>query len=117
MLDRAIRTTPSANIVASLDTMRLSVAKRRVSRPSQVDNSPTTRLTPTTKIVRNVCDEALDELNDGLEPDQYLQIRRCMNFDSGASNHMTSHEDWFYELQKPERPNYVENGDDTIHPI
>ena len=27
--------------------------------------------------------------------------------DSGASNHMMSHEDWFRELRKPEQPNYV----------
>ena len=37
--------------------------------------------------------------------------------DSGASNHMTSHEDWFRELLAPERPGYVEIGDDTTHPI
>ena len=37
--------------------------------------------------------------------------------DLGASNHMMSHEDWFGELQKPERPEYVEIGDDTIHPM
>ena len=30
---------------------------------------------------------------------------------------MTSHEDWFRELRKPERLDYVETGDDTIHPI
>ena len=36
---------------------------------------------------------------------------------TGASNHMTSPEDWFQELWKPERPIYVETGDDTIHPI
>ena len=37
--------------------------------------------------------------------------------DSGASNHMTSHEDWFHELHAPERPGYVKTGDDTTHPI
>ena len=37
--------------------------------------------------------------------------------DSGTSNHMTSHEDWFWDLRKPEQPGYVETGDDTIHPI
>ena len=37
--------------------------------------------------------------------------------DLGASNHMTSHEDWFQELRKPDRPGYVEIGDATIHPI
>ena len=35
--------------------------------------------------------------------------------DSGASNHMMSHEDWFRELRKLERPSYVETRDDTIH--
>ena len=28
--------------------------------------------------------------------------------DSGASNHMTSHKEWFCELREPERPGYVE---------
>ena len=37
--------------------------------------------------------------------------------DSGTSNHMTSHEEWIKELRKPERPGYVETGDDTTHPI
>ena len=37
--------------------------------------------------------------------------------DSGASNHMMSHEYWFQELQKPERLGYVETCDDTTHPI
>ena len=36
---------------------------------------------------------------------------------SGASNHMTSHQEWFRELREPERPDYVETGDDTTHPI
>ena len=52
MLDWADRITPpSADIVASLATMRQCVAKRRVSRPPQVDNSPDTPQTPTTTIV------------------------------------------------------------------
>ena len=37
--------------------------------------------------------------------------------DSGASNHMTSHEEWFREMRSPECPGYVETGDDTAHPI
>ena len=37
--------------------------------------------------------------------------------DSGASMHMTSHEDWFRELRKPDQPGYVETGDDTTHSI
>ena len=28
-----------------------------------------------------------------------------------------SHENWFRELQKPERSSYLETRDDTIHPI
>ena len=37
--------------------------------------------------------------------------------DSGASNHMTSHEEWFLYQEKPEKPGVVETGDDTPHPI
>ena len=37
--------------------------------------------------------------------------------DFGASNHMTSHKEWFHELREPERPGYVETGDNTTHPI
>ena len=37
--------------------------------------------------------------------------------DSGASNHMTHHKNWFNELHVPEQPGYVETGDDTVHPI
>ena len=40
-----------------------------------------------------------------------------MFIDSGASNHITSHAGWFRELPKPNRPSYVETGDDIIHPI
>ena len=32
--------------------------------------------------------------------------------DFGASNHMTSHKEWFSYLEKPMQP-----GDDTLHPI
>ena len=37
--------------------------------------------------------------------------------DSGASKHMTSHENYFQELRKPDQPGYVEIGDDTTDPI
>ena len=37
--------------------------------------------------------------------------------DSGASNHMTSHGEWFNALRSPEKPGYVETGDDTAHQI
>ena len=37
--------------------------------------------------------------------------------DSGASNHMTGHGEWFKEIQTLEKPGYVETGDDTAHAI
>ena len=37
--------------------------------------------------------------------------------DSGALNHMTSHGEWFKDLQTLENPGFVETGDDTVHPI
>ena len=37
--------------------------------------------------------------------------------DSGASNHMTSHGNWFKELDAIRTLGYVETGDDTVHPI
>ena len=37
--------------------------------------------------------------------------------DSGASNHMTCHKEWFSYLQKPMQPRVVVSGDDTPHPI
>ena len=37
--------------------------------------------------------------------------------DSGALNHMTSHEEWFSFLEKLEQPRFVKTGDDTPHPI
>ena len=37
--------------------------------------------------------------------------------DSGASNHMTGHGEWFKDMQNLERPGYVETGDDTAHPF
>ena len=38
-------------------------------------------------------------------------------FDSGTSNHMTCHGEWFKELQTLGNRGYVETGDDTAHPI
>ena len=37
--------------------------------------------------------------------------------DSGASNHMTSHGEWFQDMHDPQKPGFVETGDDTAHPI
>ena len=36
--------------------------------------------------------------------------------DLGASNHMTSHGEWFQDMHDLERLGYVETGDDTVHP-
>ena len=37
--------------------------------------------------------------------------------DSGAPNHITSHEEWFSHLEKPEQLRVVETADNTPHPI
>ena len=37
--------------------------------------------------------------------------------DSGASNYMTSHQEWFMNLREPERPGVVETSDDSTHTI
>ena len=37
--------------------------------------------------------------------------------DSSTSNHMTSHQEWFWDLWELDRPGYVKTGDDTTHPI
>ena len=35
--------------------------------------------------------------------------------DSGTSNHMRYHQNWFTEMKEPGKPGYVEIGDDTMH--
>ena len=37
--------------------------------------------------------------------------------DSGVSNPMTSHKEWFSYLEKPMQPGVFATGDDTPHPI
>ncbi len=37
--------------------------------------------------------------------------------DSGASNHMTSHGEWFRDTKDLKAPGFVETGGDTTHPI
>jgi len=37
--------------------------------------------------------------------------------DSGASNHMISHGEWYRDIKDLKIPKFVETGDDTIHPI
>ncbi len=37
--------------------------------------------------------------------------------DSGASNHMTSHGEWFRVTKDLKTPGFVETSDDTTHPI
>ena len=45
------------------------------------------------------------------------KLKEVWYIDSGASNHMTSHEKWFSYLEKPEQSEVVETGDDTPHTI
>ena len=37
--------------------------------------------------------------------------------DFGASNHMTSHDEWFGEMQDLQNPGYVQTCDDSCHLI
>ena len=37
--------------------------------------------------------------------------------DSGVSNHMINHEEWFSYPKKPEQRGVFETGDNTPHPI
>ena len=37
--------------------------------------------------------------------------------DSSASNHMTSHQEWFRDLRMPDQHGCIETGDDITHPI
>ncbi len=37
--------------------------------------------------------------------------------DSGVSNYMTSHEEWFKNTKDLKTPGFVEIGDDIAHPI
>ncbi len=37
--------------------------------------------------------------------------------DFRASNHMTSHGEWFKDIKDLKTPSFVETGDDTAHPI
>ena len=42
----------------------------------------------------------------------------CVSYvDSGASNHMTSHGEWFKDIQSLDKLGFVEIGDNTSHPI
>ena len=37
--------------------------------------------------------------------------------DFGASQHNTSHQEWFRDLRMLDRPGYIETGHNTLHPI
>ncbi len=37
--------------------------------------------------------------------------------DSGASNHMINHGEWFRDVRDLKTPRFVETDDDTTHPI
>ena len=79
MSDQADKTSlSSVGIEENSATMRQNVAKRRLSRPSQADNSSTTPTTPTTMIVAECCNDVQSEINVYLQPDQHLQLKKCM---------------------------------------
>ena len=46
-----------------------------------------------------------------------LKSNEVWYVDSGVSNHMKSHKEWFLYLEKPMQPGVVATGDDTPHPI
>ena len=48
----------------------------------------------------NVRNEAQSKLNDGLQPDHHLQLRKCMVCWLGCIQSQMSHEDWFWELRQ-----------------
>ena len=58
-------------------------------------------------------DETRSKLNEADHP----EIDEVWYVDSGASNHMTSHKEWFSYLEKPMQPGLVATEDDTPHPI
>ena len=109
MLNRAINTTPpSADTVASLATTRQCRKKKSesaftswqlVNYASNSDYDDHGRMF----IMRHKANSmtASNPTNTSNSEDVWF-------VDSGASNHMTSHEDWFWELRKPEQPDYVE---------
>ena len=46
-----------------------------------------------------------------------LKQKEVWYVDSGNSNHMTNHEEWFSNQEKSEESGYVETDNDTILPI
>ena len=46
-----------------------------------------------------------------------MKLEEVWYVDSGASNHMTNHVEWFSFLEKLEQLGVVKTGDDTPHPI
>ena len=45
------------------------------------------------------------------------KLNKVWYVDSEASNHMTSHEEWFSYLEKPEKQGVVKTGDNIPHTI
>ena len=46
-----------------------------------------------------------------------MEVGEVWFIDSGAANHMTSHEEWFMNMRKLERRDVVETGNDSTHAI
>ena len=71
---------------------------------------------------RSHYDEGSRGAKNGLGPSFVMKAttskpNKVWYVESGESNHMASHEEWFSYLEKPEQPRVVDTEDDTPHPI
>jgi hypothetical protein len=46
-----------------------------------------------------------------------MEVGEVLFVDSGATNHMTSHEEWFMNIREPEKRGVVETGNYSTHTI
>ena len=85
MPDQVDKTTPpSVDTVANSAITRESVEKRRVSRLSQAKTHQLCLKLRLRRSWQNVCNEAQSELSDDLQPNQHLQIRKCIVYRLGC---------------------------------
>ena len=117
----SVTTHPNADTVENTATMKRSAEKRHAKDSDYDDRSG--------MYINHSTDSDYDELcrmfvmrheaqSMLAQASTYTSASNNVWFvDSGASNHMTSHEDWFRELHAPEHPGYVKTSDDTTHPI
>ena len=60
-------------------------------------------------VMQHVMTAMSDDVPNGLDNVWYVDL--------GASNHMTSHGEWFKSMHDPKKPGFVERGDDSKHSI